>query len=44
MLHVPSAQDEDRKRSSRERDRLLKEQTAHTNRIKALLFAKAFVT
>ena len=40
MLHVPSAQDEDRKRSSRERDRLLKEQTAHTNRIKALLFGQ----
>jgi transposase len=40
MLHVPSAEDEDRKRSSRERDRLLKEQTAHTNRIKALLFGQ----
>jgi transposase len=40
MLHVPSAQDEDRKRSSRERERLLKERTAHTNRIKALLFGQ----
>ena len=40
MLHVPSAEDEDRKRSSRERDRLLKERTAHTNRIKALLFGQ----
>jgi len=40
MLHVPSPEDEDRKRSSRERDRLLKEQTAHTNRIKALLFGQ----
>jgi transposase len=40
MLHVPSAEDEDRKRSSRERERLLKERTAHTNRIKALLFGQ----
>jgi transposase len=40
MLHVPSAQDEDRKRSSRARERLLKERTAHTNRIKALLFGQ----
>jgi transposase len=40
MLHVPSPQDEDRKRSSRERERLLKERTAHTNRIKALLFGQ----
>jgi transposase len=40
MLHVPSPEDEDRKRSSRERERLLKEQTAHTNRIKALLFGQ----
>jgi transposase len=37
MLHVPSVEDEDRKRRSRERERLLKERTAHTNRIKALL-------
>jgi transposase len=40
MLHVPSPQDEDRKRSSRERERLLKERIAHTNRIKALLFGQ----
>jgi transposase len=40
MLHVPSAQDEDRKRSSRARERLLTERTAHTNRIKALLFGQ----
>lgn len=37
MLHVPSVADEDRKRRSRERERLLQERTAHTNRIKALL-------
>src|SRR5215468_30492 len=37
MLHVPSVEDEDRKRRTRERERLLKERTAHTNRIKALL-------
>jgi transposase len=37
MLRVPSVEDEDRKRRSRERERLLQERTAHTNRIKALL-------
>lgn len=37
MLHVPTAEEEDRKRQTRERDRLLKERTAHTNRIKGLL-------
>jgi transposase len=37
MLHVPSVADEDRKRRSRERERLLQERIAHTNRIKALL-------
>jgi len=40
MLHVPSVEDEDRKRRTRERERLLKERTAHTNRIKALLFGQ----
>jgi transposase len=40
MLHVPSVEDEDRKRRSRERERLLKERTAHTNRIKALLLGQ----
>jgi transposase len=34
---VPSIEQEDARRASRERDRLIKEQTAHTNRIKALL-------
>src|SRR5437764_2713780 len=37
MVHVPSVEDEDRKRRTRERERLLKERTAHTNRIKGLL-------
>ena len=38
MVHVPSVEDEDRKRRTRERERLLKECTAHSNRIKSLLF------
>jgi transposase len=37
---VPTVEDEDRKRRNRERERLLKERTAHTNRIKALLHAQ----
>lgn len=37
MVHVPSVEDEDRKRRTRERDRLLDERTAHSNRIKGLL-------
>ena len=40
MLRVPSVEDEDRKRRTRERERLLKERTAHSNRIKALLFGQ----
>jgi len=40
MVHVPTVEDEDRKRRTRERERLLKERTAHTNRIKALLFGQ----
>jgi transposase len=40
MLHVPSVEEEDRKRRNRERGRLLKERTAHTNRIKGLLFGQ----
>jgi transposase len=40
VVHVPSAEDEDRKRRTRERERLLKERTAHTNRIKGLLHAQ----
>jgi transposase len=37
MVRVPSVEDEDRKRHTRERDRLGQERTAHTNRIKGLL-------
>jgi transposase len=37
VVRVPSVEEEDVRRGSRERDRLTKEQTAHTNRIKALL-------
>jgi transposase len=40
MLHVPTVEDEDRKRGTRERERLLKERIAHTNRIKGLLFGQ----
>src|SRR5581483_1459268 len=37
IVRVPSVAEEDARRASRERDRLVKEQTGHTNRIKALL-------
>jgi transposase len=37
IVKVPSVEQEDARRASRERERLVKEQTAHTNRIKALL-------
>jgi transposase len=37
IVQVPSVEQEDARRASRERDRLVKEQTAHSNRIKALL-------
>jgi transposase len=37
IVRVPSVEQEDVRRASRERDRLVKEQTWHTNRIKALL-------
>jgi transposase len=40
VLRVPSVEEEDRKRGNRERDRLGKERTAHTNRIKSLLHAQ----
>ena len=40
VLHVPTVEDDDRKRRNRERGRLLKERTAHTNRIKGLLHAQ----
>jgi transposase len=37
IVKVPSVEQEDARRASRERERLIKEQTAHSNRIKALL-------
>jgi transposase len=37
IVRVPAPEQEDARRASRERDRLTREQTAHTNRIKALL-------
>jgi transposase len=37
IVKVPSVEQEDARRASRERERLVKEQTAHGNRIKALL-------
>jgi transposase len=37
IVRVPRVEQEDARRASRERDRLITEQTAHTNRIKALL-------
>ncbi|MFL6834467.1 MAG: IS110 family transposase [Xanthobacteraceae bacterium] len=37
IVRVPAPEQEDARRATRERDRLTKEQTAHTSRIKALL-------
>ena len=42
IVRVPSADQEDARRATRERDRLVREQTAHTNRIKALLRLHGF--
>ena len=38
MVVIPSVEEEDLRRSHRERDRLIRERTAHINRIKGLLF------
>jgi transposase len=40
VVRVPTLEEEDRKRRNRERERLLKERTGHTNRIKGLLHAQ----
>ena len=40
VVRVPTVEDEDRKRRNRERDYLIDERTAHTNRIKGLLHAQ----
>lgn len=39
MVHIPTRDEEDLRRSHRERRRLIRERTAHVNRIKGLLFA-----
>ncbi|MCH8937750.1 MAG: IS110 family transposase, partial [Gemmatimonadetes bacterium] len=40
MVVMPSVEEEDLRRSHRERDRLVRERTAHINRIKGLLFGQ----
>lgn len=40
MVVIPSVEEEDLRRSHRERDRLVRETTAHINRIKGLLFGQ----
>ena len=40
MVVIPSVEEEDFRRSHRERDRMIRERTAHINRIKGLLFGQ----
>ena len=40
MVVIPSVAEEDLRRCHRERDRLVRERTAHINRIKGLLFGQ----
>src|SRR6201981_483590 len=40
LVRIPSIEEEDLRRSHRERSRLVRERTAHINRIKGLLFAQ----
>ena len=40
IVRVPSVEEEDARRSHRERQRLVRERTAHINRIKGILFAQ----
>ena len=40
MVVIPSVEEEDLRRCHRERDRLIRERTAHINRIKGLLFGQ----
>jgi transposase len=40
VVRVPSVEDEDLRRLTRERGRLLRERVAHTNRVKGLLFCQ----
>jgi transposase len=39
MVRIPTVEEEDRRRTGRERKALVKERTMHTNRIKGLLFS-----
>jgi len=40
VVRVPTLEEEDARRSHRERQRLVRERTAHINRIKGLLFGQ----
>ncbi len=40
MVVIPSVEEEDVRRSHRERNRLVRERTAHINRIRGLLFGQ----
>ncbi|CAO3356198.1 transposase [Azospirillum palustre] len=40
VVRVPSVEDEDRRRQTRERERLVAERTAHVNRVRGLLMAQ----
>jgi transposase len=42
IVRVPSVEQEDSRRVNRERDRLISEQTSHTNRIKSVLRQRGF--
>ena len=43
MVVMPSVEEEDLRRCLRERDRLIRDRTAHTNRIKGLLFGQGAI-
>jgi transposase len=44
IVRVPTIEEEDARRSHRERQRLIRERTAHINRIKGLYSGKVFAT
>jgi transposase len=44
MVRVPSLEEEDRRRQTRERERLIRERTQHINRIKGLLMTQGIRT
>ena len=41
-VRVPTVEEEDARRSHRKRQRIVRERTAHINRIKGLVFAQGF--